>query len=304
MYNNRKTQLIRRIFQFLSSLLVNSHFEGLLNNRAIYDGDLKQYCVPVLNCYACPLARFSCPIGSLQVLLSARTIPFYVVGTMLFLGIIAGRFFCGWCCPFGLLQDFLAKARKKKMQIPVLLTYVKYLVLILLIFLLPILLSLIIGPDGNYSYFCKFCPWGGLEAGLPLLIWNPSQGNARLIDYKSLDNLFYLKLSSVAAGIILSMIFYRFFCNAICPLGALLGLLNPISIMRLQVSENCNKCNGKTLCVNVCPFKIKVYENPNHPDCIRCLRCTSICNNITLKVGPYELKGINRNKSSKAKGTA
>ena len=77
----------------------------------IYQGPSKKICLPGLNCYSCPGAVASCPIGSLQAVISSRNFKFsfYVVGFMVFIGAIFGRFVCGWLCPFGLLQDLLHK---------------------------------------------------------------------------------------------------------------------------------------------------------------------------------------------------
>lgn len=77
----------------------------------IWKGQTKALCVPGLNCYSCPGALGSCPIGSLQAVLASRDhkVSFYVVGFLLLVGAVFGRFVCGWLCPFGLLQDLLYK---------------------------------------------------------------------------------------------------------------------------------------------------------------------------------------------------
>ncbi len=295
MYNRKKTSLYRIITQIIGALVVNSHFKGIFQNKAIYQGDLKSFCVPVLNCYACPLARFSCPIGSIQVLFSQKTIPFYVFGTLIFFGLLLGRFTCGWLCPFGAFQDLLDRIRSNKIRsLPRWIFKMRYAFLILTVLLIPITFPFLFGMDANYSYFCKICPWGGLEGGLPLLAWNPSSYGAKLIDIKTLDNLFFLKLGVIAFVLVASVFVSRFFCRTMCPLGAILGLFNKVSLMQLRVDKGCDLCNGEHKCQAACPYNIPVYKEPNSPDCIRCLRCTHSCDAITLDIMGHKIKGISQ----------
>jgi polyferredoxin len=67
-----------------------------------------------------------------------------------------------------------------------------------------------------------------------------------------------------------------------CPLGAMWGLFNKISFVRMKVDNSrCLKCN---LCQEVCPMDIKIYEDPNHFDCIRCLKCVYVCPQKIIEV--------------------
>ena len=90
--------------QIVFTAVTNGYLLGFLTGR-IYTGPTKAACVPGLNCYSCPGALGSCPIGSLQAVLGSRDykFSFYVVGFLLFFGSIFGRFVCGWLCPFGLV---------------------------------------------------------------------------------------------------------------------------------------------------------------------------------------------------------
>ena len=90
--------------------LTNGYLIGFVKGK-IFTGKTKQLCVPGLNCYSCPGALGSCPIGSLQATLGSRDykFAFYVVGFLMIVGALVGRFVCGWLCPFGLIQDLLYK---------------------------------------------------------------------------------------------------------------------------------------------------------------------------------------------------
>ena len=101
---------VRTVVQLCWMALTNGYAAGFAKGT-IYKGELKRVCVPGLNCYSCPGALGSCPIGSLQAVLGDRNhwFSFYVVGFLLFFGAVLGRFVCGWLCPFGLVQDLLHK---------------------------------------------------------------------------------------------------------------------------------------------------------------------------------------------------
>ena len=62
---------LRLTVQLLFTAVTNGYLYGFLNGK-IYRGSLKYLCVPGLNCYSCPGAVASCPIGALQALLNRQ----------------------------------------------------------------------------------------------------------------------------------------------------------------------------------------------------------------------------------------
>ncbi|MBR1859189.1 MAG: 4Fe-4S binding protein, partial [Selenomonadaceae bacterium] len=59
--------LNRKIIQISAAIATNSQVLNLLSGK-LYKGQLKNFCSPGLNCYSCPAAAFSCPIGALQTI--------------------------------------------------------------------------------------------------------------------------------------------------------------------------------------------------------------------------------------------
>ena len=100
----------RHRVQILWAFLTNSYLVGFVKGK-IYQGKLKNLCVPGLNCYSCPGALGACPIGAMQAVVGSWNfkLAFYVAGFLMFVGALLGRFVCGWLCPFGLIQDLLHK---------------------------------------------------------------------------------------------------------------------------------------------------------------------------------------------------
>lgn len=92
-------------------LLYNSYLFFPFFFNSLGTNFLKAIPCPGLNCYACPLAIFACPIGSLQYFVIIGQFPFYLLGFLALLGILFGRAICGWACPFGFLQDLSTACR-------------------------------------------------------------------------------------------------------------------------------------------------------------------------------------------------
>ena len=66
-----KRQKVRTAIQLCWTALTNGYVTGFLPGK-LYAGPLKNLCVPGLNCYSCPGALGSCPVGALQATLSRR----------------------------------------------------------------------------------------------------------------------------------------------------------------------------------------------------------------------------------------
>lgn len=270
----------RHGFQALWALLTNSYLIGFFRGK-IYKGKLKNVCVPGLNCYSCPGALGSCPIGSLQAVIGSWKFKFsfYVAGFLMFVGALVGRFVCGWLCPFGLIQDVLHKIPfPKKIRTfrgDKLLRKLKYVILAVFVILMPLFLVDIIGQGS--PYFCKFiCPAGTLEGGLPLVVLNKSMRSA-------VGWLYAWKNILLAVTIFLSILIYRPFCKYICPLGAIYSVFNPISVFKYRVDNS--KCTHCGICAKACQMQLHPSETPNHPECIRCGQCKKSCPTGALSSG-------------------
>lgn len=262
----------RTIIQIIATAFTNGYILGFFKGK-IYTGNSKIVCVPGLNCYSCPGAVASCPIGSLQAVLGGRkhSFSFYVIGIMLLFGILSGRFICGFLCPFGLIQDLLHKIKSPKIRVssridkP--LRYLKYIILLLPVILLPIFLTNKFGMA--QPYFCQWiCPAGTLEGGIPLVLTNSALRD--MIGF-----LFGWKMLLLIITIISSILIYRPFCKYICPLGAFYSLFNKYSFYQMEVDKY--KCNGCKRCEKQCKMNVSITEEINSTECIRCGECKDVC---------------------------
>ena len=253
-----------------ATLLTNIHLPNFVKG-GIYQGEGKAVCVPGLNCYSCPAATGACPIGAFQSVVGSSKFSFsyYVTGFLILLGVLLGRFICGFLCPFGWLQDLLHKIPGKKLSTKKLkpLTYLKYIVLLITVILLPALVVNDVGMGD--PFFCKYiCPQGVLEGAIPLAAVDQGIRSA-------LGTLFSWKLAVLIAIVVLAVLFYRPFCKWICPLGAFYGLMNKVSLLGIKVDQH--KCVSCGICAAACKMDVAITESPNSTECIRCGKCISAC---------------------------
>lgn len=261
----------RKIIQLYAALLYNAHLKGFISGE-IFKGKSKSVCLPGLNCYSCPGAIGACPLGSIQNALaeSKTKLPFYVLGIILLYCIMFGRTICGFLCPVGLMQELLYKIKSpkvRKSKITRCLSYFKYILLVVLVIGLPLIYGL---QKGGLPVpgFCKYiCPAGTFEGAIFLLA---NKNNADF--FGMLGSLFTWKFVLLMIFIIASIFIFRFFCRFLCPLGAIYGIFNKISILGVKVEKD--KCTSCNVCINKC--KMDVLEVGDH-ECIQCGECMKSC---------------------------
>ena len=265
--NHKPTK--RRIIQFYSALLFNANLKGFKTGY-IYKGGVKNICTPGLNCYSCPGATTACPLGSLQNAMTSadKSTAYYIFGIILLYAILAGRVICGWLCPFGLIQELLHKIKTpklKKSKFTRVFSYLKYVILVFFVFVIPIVYSLRNVP---LPAFCKYiCPAGTLEGAIGLLANKVNESSFRM-----LGPLFTWKFVLMVSFVVASIFIFRFFCRFFCPLGALYGLFNKISIFGIKYDKD--KCTQCGLCVSKCEMDIKTVGDH---ECISCGECIDVC---------------------------
>ena len=251
-------------------LFTNLHLPNFIKG-GIYQGKGKNVCVPGLNCYSCPAASGACPIGAFQAVAGSSKFRFsyYISGFLILLGVLLGRLICGFLCPFGWFQELLHRIPTRKFSTKKLrpLTYLKYVILLAMVVLLPAFAVNDVGMGD--PFFCKYlCPQGVLEGAIPLALVNSGIRAA-------LGKLFTWKLCILLAVTVLSVLFYRPFCKWLCPLGAFYALFNKVSLLQMKVDANaCISC-GK--CARACSMDVDVTKTPDHAECIRCGKCVLAC---------------------------
>ena len=166
-------EIKRKIIQ-IAAFGYSNTYPGNFVRGQLYKGKWKQFCNPGINCYSCPAARLSCPIGALQAVSGSMkfNMSFYATGFILALGALFGRAICGFICPFGLIQELIYKIPFLKKKLWKGFTFLKYVILLIFVLILPVADTNELGMGA--PAFCQYiCPAGTLEGGIPLLITHP-----------------------------------------------------------------------------------------------------------------------------------
>ncbi|MCX7711950.1 MAG: 4Fe-4S binding protein [Clostridia bacterium] len=184
------------------------------------------------------------------------------------ISILFGRFFCGWLCAFGAINDFIfyisKKVVKRRFLLPqkldTRLRYLKYFSLLIIILFAWTFEAI---PVEEYS------PWTAFEEMDPTLgvIFNKPMA--------------FILLVLILIG---AMLIERFFCRYLCPLGAIQAVLSGINLSRIRKSRT--ECTGCKSCSSNCPMGITSDSTGmvKNTECIRCMQCAESCSGKNMKV--------------------
>jgi polyferredoxin len=236
-------------------------------------------------------------------MLHEAVFPWLPIAAFLLTAVFLGRALCGWVCPFGFVQDLLGYVKKKHTQVSLRtheeMIKVKYAVLgITLLISGTLALSLAAGVGQSYERalgvfalapFNVLTPSDTLFATLPRMVLDVRYANPNSVvaEMFVVRPLLWTRLAIMAMILILAIYVPRSWCRYLCPHAAALALLNRFSFLGLKRQPlKCTKVGCHT-CVEVCPMKIRILEQPwekfSDPECIYCLKCVEACTTKAIK---------------------
>ena len=226
-------------------------------------------------------------------------IIFMFSGITLLLSLLLGRFFCGWICPFGSINHLFSWLAKKKRNgiIPLKYLSLKYFILAAL------LVSALMGTNlGGWldpfslltrSSAALASPAEYLlghtnklfvsELASDFARTNPAIKSAEELESTNIERTTTQPLVIIGLFVFfLFMNFYqkRFYCNTICPLGALLGLISRVSLYRVKSTPECISCDK---CSGNCTYGGNPDDEFYKSECTVCFNCATDCNNDTVE---------------------
>ncbi|MBE0520188.1 4Fe-4S binding protein [Candidatus Bathyarchaeota archaeon] len=294
-----KFNTFRRIVQFLSFIFFSAMVFNLGSLPLLF---------PVLWTWGIEPNTVGDAFTALQFMLYNVVFPWLAIASFLIVGVLVGKSFCGWVCPFGFVQDLISFIKRKKMEISPRthesMVYVKYAVLGITLFVsVTFSVSKLMGSSRGYESalgifakapFTALSPAETLFATLPKMILGLRNSVLEVPFLEVLSGiadvplLFWFQLAIMVAVLVFSAYVPRGWCKYFCPHGAIMAILNKFSFLGLR--RDLVKCaKGECrLCVEACPMNVRILDLPwekfSDMECIYCMKCVDVCPNKAIKL--------------------
>lgn len=226
--------------------------------------------------------------------LSVGILIFLIVLTLLF-----GRIYCSTICPMGIFQDIVARLAKatgkkrKKYGFSPAKNILRWAVVAITAIAFACGFTVVLGLLDPYSAYGRvvvnvFKPVYMMGNNLLESIFSQFENYTFYQVDTSVQSIVSLVVALVTFIIIVFLAWKhgRTWCNTICPVGTLLGLLSRFSLFKVRI--DLEKCNGCGLCATKC--KAACINSRSHAidytRCVGCFDCLDACNKHALIYTP------------------
>src|ERR1035437_1312045 len=217
---------------------------------------------------------------------------------VLLLTLITGRTYCSFLCPLGIGQDLNSriggrikkKFRRYGFKKPF--TILRYSILAITVIVTLVWGIYMITLLDPYSVFARSMTY--FIKPVVIYLNNFIAGILGKFDVYTLSNVpvksFPLIVYSIPAAFFLlvgglSLTKGRLYCNMICPVGTLLGLISKISLFRIKFDEaTCTRCGRcaircKSSCIDFLKYDVDISR------CVSCFNCIHTCPEKAMSYG-------------------
>lgn len=242
-------------------------------------------------------------LAKVQFMPALLALNFGIVVALIVVTLLFGRIYCSVICPMGVYQDLVsrvaAKRHKNRFAYSSEISWLRYGTLALFI------IAVIAGIGSLVSLLEPYSGYGRIVTNLlsPLYLWgnNLLAYFAERADSYAFYNMdvwmkgigtFAIALATLIIITLLAWRSGRSYCNAICPVGTILGFLSRFSIYKHRIdTEKCNSCglcarNCKSSCIDP-----KAHEI-DHSRCVSCFDCIDRCNKSAISFSRYHKKRV------------
>ena len=245
-------------------------------------------------------------MAKVQLLPAVLAMNFGVVAVLVILTLLFGRVYCSVICPLGVMQDLFAaagkKAKKNRYSYSPAITWLRYLMLGVMVGSLCAGGALLIHKAA--LLLAPYSTFGRIVSTLFAPLWQLANNGLAYLAERAGSYAFYevdvwVKSASAIALSVLSLLLTGFlawrngrtWCNTVCPVGTVLGVLSRWSFFRPVIDTG--KCNGCGLCARNC--KAACIDSKEHKidysRCVACMDCLEKCNKRAIY---YEPRTITR----------
>ncbi|MFX1239152.1 MAG: 4Fe-4S binding protein [Promethearchaeota archaeon] len=297
--------IFRRIVQITAFILINYIILELIFsiNLLLFNGLFK--ILPVLGSPNNSLTGGAGIVEYIYFAFAEGIIPIFLIGVLILIFLTSNRFFCGWICPVGTIQDACYAIPSKNKKSPKKETHnkllkIKFVPVILVFFILiPLFISNIYDPEFNANYRKSILMFAQNPLGffslsefifytLPNVVGDVFEAGDLLPLFSNFASFI---LYVVFLAIIIGSVWYpRLYCRYFCPSGAIFSIVSKYSFLKLSRSPV--KCVGRSECGKceiVCPKQIRILDEPfefysGNGECNFCLKYKEVCSYKAINI--------------------
>ncbi len=296
--------VVRKIVQLFSFIIINFVILELIFSIDLTFIEETLQILPFLHT---PRDSWSTGAGLFEYilyLLGQGEFPYFLIGLFILITLFTGRFFCGWVCPTGFIQDLVSIFPKlpKKMGINIddTLKKLKKYLFIIIFFIMIVLNVFSFSAIEFYTefqiYFENFLnsPLSGfslseflfytLPSAVMIFISSMSLNDVFATPFNAVIFIFYIVILGV------SIYYPRFYCRVLCPYGAASAYISEYAF--LKFTRNPVRCTGRRecgRCEKICPIEIRILDEPyegftGNGECNLCGMCKEACPHDAIKL--------------------
>ena len=239
-------------------------------------------------------------LAKIQLLPAVMALNVVVIVALALLTLVFGRIYCSIICPLGILQDVLARLRRKKNKYFYSreVRWLRYPVLVVFI------VAALAGVGSLFQLLAPYSAFGRIATMLLQPLWMLGNNVLGFLAERADSYAFYtvdvwmkslpvfiVALVTLVVLVVLSWRGGRTYCNTICPVGTVLSFLARFSWLKIRFDEE--KCKNCSMCSRNCKAACIDYKthSVDYSRCVVCGNCISSCKFGALKYSRCEVRG-------------
>ena len=236
-------------------------------------------------------------LAKIQFLPAVLALNVAVIVGLVLLTLIFGRIYCSVICPLGILQDVLAKLRRKKNKY----SYSKEVRWLRYPMLVVMVVALLAGIGSLFQLLAPYSAFGRIATMLLQPLWMLGNNVLGVLAERADSYAFYtvdvwmkslpvfiIALVTLIVLVVLAWRGGRTYCNTVCPVGTVLSFLARFSLLKVRFDEK--KCKNCSLCSRNCKAACIDYKSHtvDYSRCVVCGNCISECKFGALKYKAFK----------------